>query len=62
MVRGLQVGGNANNGSNAGLAYLNANNAPSNANANYGSRLNWLKSFHWGRDTTEPCHMAKNDC
>jgi len=40
-VGGLQVGGNANNGSNDGLAYLNANNAPSNANANIGSRLNW---------------------
>lgn len=40
-VRGLQVGGNANNGSNDGLACFNANNAPSNANANIGSRLNW---------------------
>lgn len=40
---GLQVGGNANNGSNDGLGYLNANNAPSNANANIGSRLLWLR-------------------
>nr|DAF17768.1 MAG TPA: hypothetical protein [Bacteriophage sp.]DAH86618.1 MAG TPA: hypothetical protein [Bacteriophage sp.]DAJ93714.1 MAG TPA: hypothetical protein [Bacteriophage sp.] len=32
-------GGNANNGSNSGLAYVNSNNAFSNANANYGARL-----------------------
>ncbi len=32
-------GGNANNGSNAGFTYANSNNAPSNANANIGSRL-----------------------
>jgi len=31
-------GGNANNGSNAGLSYLNSNNAWSNSNANIGSR------------------------
>lgn len=31
-------GGSANNGTNAGLSYTNANNSPSNANANYGSR------------------------
>lgn len=32
-------GGNANNGANAGLAYANSNNVPSNANANIGSHL-----------------------
>lgn len=36
---GLLFGGNANNGTNAGLSYANANNAPSNANANNGSRI-----------------------
>lgn len=36
---GLLVGGNANNGANDGLAFLNANNAPGNRNANIGSRL-----------------------
>ena len=36
---GLLFGGNANNGTNAGLSYANANNAPSNANANIGSRI-----------------------
>lgn len=35
---GLLFGGNANNGSNAGLVYVNSNNAPSTTNANYGSR------------------------
>ena len=38
---GLQVGGNANNGSSDGLAYLYANNAPSDAYADVGSRLCW---------------------
>ena len=37
--RAFRVGGNANNGTNAGLAYLNSNNSPSNTNANNGSRL-----------------------
>ena len=33
------LGANANNGSNAGLAYLNANNRVSIANATWGFRL-----------------------
>ena len=33
------AGGNANNGANAGAFYVNANNAASNANANYSSPL-----------------------
>ena len=37
--RGSHVGGNLNNGSNAGLAYSNFNNAASNRNANIGSHL-----------------------
>ena len=32
--------GNANNGANAGWAYLNGNNAPSDANANQAAFLN----------------------
>ena len=49
--RGLLVGGNANNGANCGFAYLNSNNAPSNTNANIGSRLylSKPKDFSWGR-------------
>jgi hypothetical protein len=33
------VGGNYNNGSNAGLFNFNANNASSNSNSNIGARL-----------------------
>ena len=36
---GLLFGGNANNGTKSGLSYANANNAPSNVNANNGSRI-----------------------
>lgn len=43
--RGLHFGGNANNGSNAGSAYANANNAPSNTNANIGSHLCFNRSY-----------------
>ena len=35
-VRSVRRGGNLNNGTNAGPCYMNANNAPSNANWNYG--------------------------
>lgn len=38
-IGGLLLGGNANNGANDGLSYANSNNAPSNTNANIGSRL-----------------------
>nr|DAF11124.1 MAG TPA: hypothetical protein [Bacteriophage sp.]DAH70519.1 MAG TPA: hypothetical protein [Caudoviricetes sp.]DAU17256.1 MAG TPA: hypothetical protein [Caudoviricetes sp.] len=36
----LQVGGNANNGSQCGVAYSNSNNGFSNSNTNIGARLN----------------------
>ena len=38
-LTGVNFGGNANNGANCGFAYANTNNAPSNTNANIGSRL-----------------------
>lgn len=41
----LGVGGNANNGSNCGLAYVNANNAFSNANDNWGARHTWIENI-----------------
>lgn len=41
--RGLLFGGNANNGANAGFAYANSNNVPSNTNANIGSRHCFIK-------------------
>lgn len=37
-LRGVHFGGNANNATNAGFVYSNTNNAPSNTNANIGSR------------------------
>ena len=44
----LQVGGNANNGSQCGVAYSNSNNGFSNSNTNNGSRLanNIVKKFN----------------
>ena len=41
-LRGSAVGGNANNGDNAGPEYLNANNGVTNTNGNYGSPLNFI--------------------
>lgn len=36
-LMGVLLGGNLNNGASAGLFYFNSNNAPSNANWNYGA-------------------------
>lgn len=41
LCRSLYVGGNWNNGTNAGVSYVNANNDLSNSNNNIGSRLNF---------------------
>lgn len=60
---GAHVGGNANNGTNAGLAYVNSNNAPSDAHTNIGSRLNWgkyLLSEPTPLPHERPCLLAKN--
>ncbi len=38
FLRFPRRGGNYNNGSNAGLGYVNSNNPRSNANWNYGAR------------------------
>ena len=35
---GCLLGGNANNGTNAGLAYVNSNNGVADTNTNIGSR------------------------
>ncbi len=42
--RGVHFGGNADNRAQAGLAYANANNTPSNTNANIGSHLTCMKT------------------
>ena len=39
VIGGALFGGNANNGTNAGFGYLNANNRSSNSNANIGFRF-----------------------
>lgn len=39
VVRAVRRRGNVNNGANYGPRYVNANNAPSNGNWNYGSGL-----------------------
>ena len=43
-LRGLYVGGNANNGVNDGLTNTYTNNAPTHATANVGSRLCFIPS------------------
>lgn len=44
MVHALNVGGNWNNGSNAGVGYANSNNNVSNSNNNIGARLTYVPS------------------
>lgn len=46
LSRLVLFGGNANNGTNAGFGYLNANNDWTNANTNYGSRNSSIKIFY----------------
>ncbi len=43
-VRAVRRRGNLNNGANYGPRYVNANNAPSNANWNYGGALTLVQS------------------
>ena len=57
--RGLLFSGNANNGSNAGLRYSNANNSPTNANTNISVHLNYNKLIN-KNNTHRPCLLAKN--
>ena len=45
VIRSVRRFGNWNNGANAGFGNRNANNAPSNSNANYGGGLT-LSSTH----------------
>ena len=44
-LRAVLVGGNANNGVNAGLGYVNANNVPANTNVNIGSQIYLIKNI-----------------
>lgn len=58
VPRGCYFGGNANNGANAGLVYANSNNAPSNSNANIGSRLYFPEEIENIRER-RPCLSAE---
>lgn len=62
---GVYFGGNANNGANCGFLYANTNNAPSNTNANIGSRLYFsrknnvraaLAEMRRLQSNRKPCH------
>lgn len=57
--RGFLFGGTAYYGSNAGLGYSNANNSPTNANANISVHLNYNK-LNNKNNTHRPCLLAKN--
>jgi len=56
-IRVAHLGGNANNGSNAGAFYVNSNNTASNANANIGRQLSLLKI---AATQFVPCLLAKH--
>jgi hypothetical protein len=48
FVRALLVGGNVNNGRNAGARYCNVNNTPGNANWNIGAAHSCVnKNITW---------------
>lgn len=61
LAAGLLVSGNSNNGVNDGLTYVNANNAPSNANANIGSRRVYTKAkiYNSRADGTDGLTLTK---
>lgn len=56
-VQAANVGGNWNNGSNAGLFYWNLNNTSSNTNVNIGGRLLIYCNFY---STLSSLALAKN--
>nr|WP_298672481.1 hypothetical protein [uncultured Prevotella sp.] len=72
MERGVELclfGGNANNGAQSGLAYVNSNNAFSHAHANYGARLTYksqqsgsLKGNHGRTSLSNLGYMPENIC
>ena len=60
------VGGNYNNGDDAGLFYANVNNNSTNSNTNYGSRNASISHSNRASVQTEgkspqPCHSAKHE-
>ena len=55
----MRWGGNVNDGANDGPCYFNANNAPSNANWNYGAALNLIQCRQ-GRLSDKPAGWYSN--
>lgn len=59
------VGGNYNNGENAGMFNCNVNNNSTNSNTNNGSRLASIVTLHTYMgckmeiESPQPCHLAK---
>ena len=45
VLRGVLFGGNARNGASAGFGFAYSNNAPSDADANVGSRLCFIPNL-----------------
>jgi hypothetical protein len=60
--RVVYVGGNWNNGNNAGLFQFNGNNESTNNNASVGCRLNICKGSSIAVKQSIPCHLAKIIC
>ena len=58
FVRALLVGGNVNNGRNAGARYCNVNNAPGNANWNIGGAFSCEQKI-FNMALPFPCHSAR---
>ena len=54
-------GGNWNNGSNAGVFYLNGNNSRSNANTNIGFRAALALFVYFLRAKAQQKHQGKRD-
>ena len=60
------VGGNYNNGDNAGMFNCNVNNNSTNSNSNYGSRNASIlrsnrASVQMENKSPQPCHSAKHE-
>ena len=58
VVRAVRRRGNVNDGRNYGPRYVNANNAPSNANWNYGSGLNPVSSQNYLQAIVSAVHCS----
>jgi hypothetical protein len=58
-LRGVLLGGNANNGANAGLSYVNSNNTPSNTSTNVSSHLWFSKVKKYNKERAMALPLGK---